>query len=218
MRKILLLILCAALLLTPAKAAQPPLVALTVSGADSGAFTDRLLDGLREREIHATFFLTGEAMAADPLLARRIHDEGHEIGIHSYGGQDLGALSRRKIAADLVATRSLLPKGCHVRWFRPAGQVRDGLRQVAQVKNLAFLEWSTVGSQRDPIRDGDVVLIRADADSSVESALSLIDRLQAQGMRCVTAGELARLRRIRIQPGQVYRSFDNSTPEGNKAP
>lgn len=209
MRKILLLILCAALMLIPVRAAEPvTAVALTFSGETSGYFTRQLLDGLRERGVKATFFLTGKGMEADPELTQRIFGEGHEIGLHSYDGQEMGAVSRRKIAADLAATRAQLPKGCKVRWFRPAGQIRDGLRQVAQVKKLAFLEWSVTGCQPGVIRDGDVVLLRGDTGSSVESALSLIDALQARGVRCVTAGELARLRGTQIQPGRVYRRFD----------
>lgn len=214
MRLFFILLLCAVLLIPSAQAAEAPkYVALTFSGGPSGYHTARLLDGLKARDAKATFFLTGARMAADPETVQRIFDEGHEIGIHSYHNQNLHPFSRRQIAADMVATRKLLPAGCRCRWFRSSGKIGDGLRQVAEVKNLAFLEWSVIGSEADTIRDGDVVLLGDAAASSVDAALILVDRLQARGFRLVTASELARLRGANIRPGQAYRRFEKSIPK-----
>ncbi len=58
-------------------------IALTFDDGPSGDLTERLLDGLRARGIHATFFVCGYRVAQYPQTLCRIAQEGHEIGLHS---------------------------------------------------------------------------------------------------------------------------------------
>ena len=59
----------------------------------------------------------------------------------------------------------------------------------------------------DAAKDGDVVLLHDMTDSSVDAALAVIDGLQQRGYRFVTVSELARRRRVQIEPGKTYRCF-----------
>jgi len=52
-----------------------------------------------------------------------------------------------------------------------------------------------------------VILLHDMTDSSVEAALSIVDRLQAQGFRFVTVTQLARLKGITVEPGREYCRF-----------
>ncbi len=57
----------------------------TLSHGAFGAFAlPRILDLLRRHGIQATFFVPGHTALAYPSLARRIDDEGHEIGHHGW--------------------------------------------------------------------------------------------------------------------------------------
>ena len=56
---------------------------LTFDDGPSAENTEKVLDILKERDIHATFFLVGENVEQNPEIARRIVEEGHTIGIHS---------------------------------------------------------------------------------------------------------------------------------------
>lgn len=51
--------------------------------------TREILDILRSYEVQATFFLLGKNAAQFPMLVRHIHEEGHEIGNHSYSHEPL---------------------------------------------------------------------------------------------------------------------------------
>ena len=50
--------------------------------------TDRVLDILAELRVSATFFCVGKNVLAYPDLARRIRDEGHAVGSHSFSHPD----------------------------------------------------------------------------------------------------------------------------------
>ena len=223
MRKLCGLLMCL-LLAVPVSASseeQPRYIALTFDDGPSGRYTRRLWEGLEERDARVTFFLCGYRVEQDPELAERILSAGHEIGIHGYSHKNMRELSRRQIAAELEDTRSLLPKGCDPVWLRPPGGCcSDGVRQVAAVTGLSILDWSLdpkdwatrdgAGVQKailDAAKDGDVVLLHDMTDSSVDAALAVIDGLQQRGYRFVTVSELARRRRVQIEPGKTYRCF-----------
>ena len=221
MRRIFALLLCLCLLPVQARAEAPKYIALTFDDGPSGRFTRRLLDGLAERNAKATFFLCGYRIAENPEDTQRIFDEGHEIGIHGYSHKNMKTLCRRDIAKELADTRALLPEGCKAVWLRPPGGCcSDGVRQVAAVTGLSILDWSLdpkdwatrdgAGVQKailDAAKDGDVVLLHDMTDSSVDAALAVIDGLQQRGYRFVTVSELARRRRVQIEPGKTYRCF-----------
>ncbi len=63
---------------------HPKTMYLTFDDGPSKETTLAVLDILRKRNIHATFFLVGENVERYPEIARRIVEEGHTIGIHCY--------------------------------------------------------------------------------------------------------------------------------------
>lgn len=198
-----------------------PYVALTFDDGPSGRYTRRLLDGLYDRGVQATFLLCGYRLKDYPEIAQRIQDEGHEIGLHGYSHKAMKAMSRRDIAGELTDTQALLPPDCQPVFLRPPGGLAsDSVRQVAQARGLALLHWSVDPKDwdcRDPeavkrrvldnIQDGDIVLLHDLSASSVTAALDIVDALLAQGYQIVTVSQLAKLRGKTLSPGKTYSSF-----------
>ena len=222
MRRIFALMVCLVLLALPARAEeQQKYVALTFDDGPSGRYTERLLDGLRERGAKATFLLCGYRMEDFPELTARISREGHEIGFHGYSHDNMSVMSRRKIGEELIRSEKLLPEGCRPVFLRPPGGAEgDNVRQVAEVRNLGLLLWSVdpkdwavkdaplvISRVVETAGDGDVILMHDMSDSSVTAALEILDRLQNQGYQFVTVSELAELRGVKIRPGETYRRF-----------
>ena len=222
MRRIFACLLALSLLVLPAEAAEnPKYVALTFDDGPSGRYTRTLLDGLYQREVKATFLLCGYRMKQYPELTQRIFNEGHEIGYHGYSHDSMKDMSRRAIAAELVDSQEFLPEDCEPVFLRPPGGCcSDGVRQVAEVRNLAILSWSV--DPRDwatndtaaieaavlkNVKDGDIILLHDMTTSSVQAALDIVDVLQRQGFRFVTVSELAKLRNVKLKPGKTYTSF-----------
>ena len=222
MRRILALLLSAALLVLPVRAAEDTkYVALTFDDGPSGKYTRQLLDGLYDRGVKATFLLCGYRIKDYPDITQRIFDEGHEIGYHGYSHQNMSQMSRRAIAAEIMDTQALLPEGCNPVFLRPPGGCcSDGVRQVAQARQLAILNWSV--DPRDwathdtaaveqavlkNVKDGDIVLLHDMTTSSVQAALDIVDVLLSQNYEIVTVSELAKVRHAALKPGQEYCCF-----------
>lgn len=70
-----------------------PTVALTFDDGPDPYWTPLVLDVLAEHDVKATFFLIGEKVPANRDTVRRIVNEGHEIGLHSYNHPRMGDLS-----------------------------------------------------------------------------------------------------------------------------
>ena len=222
MRRILAFLLSLTFLVLPAHAAEnTKYVALTFDDGPSGKYTRQLLDGLYERDVRATFLLCGYRMKDYPDISQRIFDEGHEIGYHGYTHNNMKGMSRRNVAAEIMDSQELLPEECSPVFLRPPGGCcSDAVRQVAEARQLAILSWSV--DPRDwatsdtwaiehavlkNVKDGDIVLLHDMTTSSVRAALDIVDALQSQGFEIVTVSELAKIRGVKLKPGQTYTYF-----------
>ena len=229
MRRFLALLFCLSFLILPVRAAEDTkYVALTFDDGPSGKYTRQLLDGLYDRGVQATFLLCGYRMRDYPDLTRRIYDEGHEIGYHGFTHKNMKTMSRREIARELTDSQALLPEGCRPVFLRPPGGCcSDAVRQVAEARNLAIVNWSvdprdwathdTAAVERSVlknIKDGDIVLLHDMSASSVQAALDIIDVLLEQEYEIVTVSCLARLREAKLKPGQTYSRFPKATKNG----
>ena len=222
MRRTLTILLVLAILSGPVRAAEgEKWVALTFDDGPSGRYTRRLLDGLWEREVKATFLLCGYRIKDYPDITQRIFDEGHEIGYHGYTHKNMKEMSRRTVASEIMDTQALLPEGCEPVFLRPPGGCcSDAVRQVAEARQLAILSWSvdprdwatsdTAAVERavlKNVKDGDIVLLHDMTVSSVQAALDIVDVLKDQGYEIVTVSELVKLRGVNLKPGKTYTSF-----------
>lgn len=221
MRKLWAALISFSLLVLPVRAEETKYVALTFDDGPSGKYTRKLLDGLYDRGVQATFLLCGYRMKDYPDLTRRILEEGHEIGYHGFTHKNMKQMSRRDIAKELEDSQALLPEGCQPVFLRPPGGCcSDAVRQVAEVRNLAILGWSV--DPRDwathdvssierfvlkNVKDGDIVLLHDMSDSSVQAALDIVDVLLEKDYEIVTVSRLVRIRGVKLRPGRVYNSF-----------
>jgi len=133
-------------------------VALTFDDGPTPGVTDRILDELKRRKLHATFFMIGRSIAAAPDLARRVLAEGHEVGNHTFTHPKLTTLSDQQAEAEIQKTQDIIGEVLHHRavWFRPpygalsrnqAGIVqKTGLRVV--LWNVDPADWSQPGEDK----------------------------------------------------------------------
>ena len=82
----------------------PDKVVLTFDDGPNPDWTPQILDILKEKQVHAAFFVIGENGAAHPRLVQRILAEGHEVGNHTFTHPNLGD------TPDSVAGRSSLTR------------------------------------------------------------------------------------------------------------
>ena len=89
-----------------------PVVALTFDDGPNASSTPILLDGLRERKVRATFFLIGENVEKDEneKIVKRMYEEGHLIGNHTYTHCNLSKLETGEAKKELEQTDTVIEK------------------------------------------------------------------------------------------------------------
>ena len=83
-------------------------LSLTFDDGPHHEHTGRLLDYLAACEIHATFFVVGQLARQHPRLVRRIVNEGHELGNHTFTHGKPSATSANQFLKEIRQTRALL--------------------------------------------------------------------------------------------------------------
>lgn len=125
MKKLFCLLAALALLAQPLRAAEEPkcYLALTFDDGPSGELTERLLEGLAERQVHATFFVCGYRIAEFPDTLSHIAAAGHEIGLHSSNHDYMQKMDYGTALRDLTGCAKAVEDACGVRaqLFRPPG-------------------------------------------------------------------------------------------------
>ena len=191
-------------------------IALTFDDGPSPQTTARLLDGLSERGAHATFFLIGEQIEGNKDLVRRMKDEGHQVGNHSFTHARLDAADETalgEIRKTDEALRAILGEGDY--WLRPPwGFSSDALKAAVSVPMIFWsmdtMDWSVrnrdlvsyaITSEAQP---GDIILLHDPYESSVDAALLAIDVLSAQGYEFVTLEELFSCFGVTPEAGHFY--------------
>jgi peptidoglycan-N-acetylglucosamine deacetylase len=97
------------------------LAALTFDDGPDRAHTPRVLDILARERVPGTFFLIGRRAAEVPDLARRIADEGHDLGNHTWSHRSLWFCGPRETEREIVQGHDAitLAAGSAPRFFRP---------------------------------------------------------------------------------------------------
>ena len=83
---------------------------LTFDDGPHPIYTSKILDILGRRNIPATFFMIGERMEQFPHITRRVVEEGHGIGNHSYTHARLTTLDRSAVLSELERTHDVLAR------------------------------------------------------------------------------------------------------------
>ena len=170
-----------------------PRIALTFDDGP-GPYTERLLDGLKERGVKASFFLIGRSVKEYPEAVKRMEEEGHLIGNHTYSHVKLKGLSPEETRREIQKTDEAVYEitGKHVAYLRPPfGEWEEDLELTYPVLPVMWtvdpLDWTTENVEEIVDRvvtqagENDMILLHDCYDSSVEAALQIVDRLLAEG-------------------------------------
>jgi cellulose synthase/poly-beta-1,6-N-acetylglucosamine synthase-like glycosyltransferase/peptidoglycan/xylan/chitin deacetylase (PgdA/CDA1 family)/spore germination protein YaaH len=134
---------------------HPGMIALTFDDGPDPRWTPAILDILKREKVPATFFIIGKNGQAYPDLVRRIVNEGHEIGNHTFTHPNLGEIPASLTELELNATQRLIESvvGRSTVLFRPpyfGDAEADKPQEVEpayQAQNLGYL---VVGVRIDP--------------------------------------------------------------------
>ncbi len=182
---------------------ETPKIALTFDDGPSAAWTPALLDGLKERGVKATFFLIGENADKNPEIVKRMAEEGHLIGNHTYHHVELTKVSENEARLELADTSAVIVRitGKEPEYMRPPfGAWQRKLEQEIQMLPVLWtidpLDWTTenqdeiVNKVVTEAEENDIILLHDCYKSSIEAGLRIVDILQEEGFMFVTVDEL----------------------------
>lgn len=192
----------------------PGAVALTFDDGP-GQYTGELLDALKEYGVKATFFVQGQFAEQYPGLIRRMHQEGHGIGNHTYSHRFLSETDEATRRSQLARTSDAIERitGVRPRLMRPPGGYRNGAvfreagRQgmAAVFWDIDTADWKYKDSQYvynyllNHTAAGKIILMHDTHKTTVDGFIRALPVLLDHGFTFVTVDELVELR-----PGEVY--------------
>ena len=182
---------------------EAPRVALTFDDGPNARYTPLLLEGLRKRNIHATFFLLGENILKNKELLLRMQKDGHLIGCHTWSHVQLDKISPSSASREILKTNSLIyhSTGTYPTCLRPPyGAWKKDLELPVTMLPVFWdvdtLDWQSQNPEsildivRKNVQDGSIILMHDSYDSSVRAALAITDELTEKGYDFVTADQL----------------------------
>jgi len=225
---------------------EGPYIAMTFDDGPSAALTPRLLDILKERHIHVTFFVLGQMVKAHPEILAREVAEGHQIGNHTWDHLPLTKVVSREggLTHEIADTSALIKQvtgKAPVILRPPYGATNPRLsRAIEKEYGMKVILWSVDPDDwKDPgpqvvkerilsgwkesagAKPGAIILSHDIHKGTVESMPATLDALLAKGYKFVTVSELLALERkapASPAPTAVHNSETNADPTNSKSP
>jgi peptidoglycan/xylan/chitin deacetylase (PgdA/CDA1 family) len=189
-----------------------PNVALVFNiGAGYEPATD-ILDTLRDKQLHATFFVMGWWAERHPDVLRLIADDGHEIASHGHSIFDLTQASDAQVRADLEnadsAISSVTGRTTRPLWSPSAGYRDARVRAIAADLGYRPIlwtvdsgDWTTEATAESVFShivngaaNGAIIVLHFDSPHTLSSTAvvlpAAIDTLRANGYQLVTITQL----------------------------
>ncbi|MEY9967775.1 peptidoglycan/xylan/chitin deacetylase (PgdA/CDA1 family) [Streptacidiphilus sp. MAP12-16] len=185
-----------------------PLVALTFHGQGDPKIASALLAEAERAGARVTVMAVGSWLDAQPAMARRVLDGGHELGNHTQNHLAISTLSADQAYAEIARCADRLKQltGSVGRWFRPS-QAQDCTPTVAaQARRAGYghclgydldsLDYTDPGAPAvsrtvlAAVQPGSVVSLHFGHTGTVTALPAILDGLHQRGLRAVTTSEL----------------------------
>jgi cellulose synthase/poly-beta-1,6-N-acetylglucosamine synthase-like glycosyltransferase/peptidoglycan/xylan/chitin deacetylase (PgdA/CDA1 family)/spore germination protein YaaH len=201
-------------------------VAITFDDGPDPRWTPKILDILKAANVKATFFVVGVNAERYPALVRRIVNEGHEIGNHTYYHPNLALCWPEHIRLELNATQLLLETitGRATTLFRPPYaadtgptelselaplKIAEDLNYLVVLENIDPQDWAKPGTDiilrriKQQRHDGSVILLHdagGDRSQTVQALPRILDWLHTRGDTIVPLSTLLGTTRDALMP------------------
>lgn len=175
-------------------------VYLTFDEGYENGYTAPILDTLREKKVKAVFFVTYDYVKRNPELVRRMIDEGHTLGNHSWSHPSMPSCSIEEAREEIMKLHNLVKEefNYEMHLFRfPMGEFSE--RMLATVKecgyqsvfwSFAYVDWN-VDNQPDEkaalqkiengAHNGAVYLLHAVSKTNNNILATAIENVKNQG-------------------------------------
>ena len=126
---------------------QEKVLYLTFDAGYENGCTGEILDALQKHQVPATFFLVGNYLETQPDLVRRMVEEGHTVGNHTYSHPDMSAIAdeasfREELEQNEVLYRQVTGQEMAKLYRPPQGKFCESNLRMAQQLGYRTVFWS----------------------------------------------------------------------------
>lgn len=181
-------------------------IALTFDDGPMPGSTNRILETLDQYDAKATFFMLGNNVQANPDLAKKVADNGHEIANHSITHADLNKVSAEQVRKEMIDSKKLIENitGKTPTLFRPPyGSKNDAVHEIANETEQSIALWSidtydwqhlnpnaTFEKVKANVKPGSIILMHDIHQESADALPRVMEFLDEEGYEFVTMTEL----------------------------
>ena len=175
---------------------------LTFDEGYENRYTEKILDVLKEKQAPAVFFVTYDYAKRNPQLIKRMIDEGHIVGNHSYSHPSMPSMSLSEAAEDVKKLHDYIKEefGYTMTLFRfPKGEFSEQCLALLNEMGYKSVFWSfayqdwNADNQPDPdqslkklsesIHSGGIYLLHAVSSTNAEILGDFIDTVRENGLK-----------------------------------
>ncbi|MFI9310577.1 polysaccharide deacetylase family protein [Streptomyces triculaminicus] len=183
-------------------------VALTFHGRGDAKSATALLAEAERAGARVTVLAVGDWLDAEPRMARRVLDGGHELGNHTMRHLNICSMPAKAAYAEITECADRLRRltGGIGRWFRPSRAQRATDQVVRLARKAGYphvlsydvdsLDFTDPGAEvvrrtvLNAVRPGSVVSLHFGHAGTVAALPAILDGLHRRGLRAVTTTEL----------------------------
>lgn len=190
-------------------------IALTFDDGPSWKYTHRLLDILRQENVHVTFYVLGSQAKEFPEIIKREFSDWHEIGNHGYSHSILTKLNEKQIQEEIYKTDQAIYAAIsqYPTTLRPPyGAINKNILLSVDMPAILWsidtIDWKTHSKDSNiksikNIENGDIVIMHDIHESSLDSIPEMIKILKEKWFEFVTISELLWLDISNNQIGKI---------------
>lgn len=193
------------------------MVALTFDDGPDPKTTPQALDILKKYGAKATFFMVGQNIAGNEAIVKRVHNEGHQIGIHTWDHPVLTKLPLESAKKEILDTQTAINNviGIKPMITRPPygainTTIQNSVDQSFIMWNVDSLDWKTrntkaIMQEIAKTQPGSIILMHDIHQTSIDALPSVLEYLKSNGYTLVTVDELLE---GQLEPHRIYYGRD----------
>ena len=175
-------------------------IIITFDQGYENGYTEKILDTLKEKNVKAIFFLTGDYAKKEEFLVKRMIAEGHTLGNHGMTHASLPKLSQKEAEEEIMSLHNFVLNnyGYEMQYFRcPCGEYSEQALETVQkcgyktvFWSFAYVDWITdsqplpaegIKKLTESAHGGEILLLHSVSATNAQILGEVIDNFREQG-------------------------------------